>query len=69
LDLGDGLRLETALHDTVVIEDGHAVGREPDVTFDTRRPEPEGQRKRLEGVLGGISPRTTMSKPDHVRRD
>ena len=40
--------------DAVVVEDGLAVGRQPHVALEAGGPEAQGQRERLERVLGGV---------------
>lgn len=63
--LGDGsLAPERAANHTIVIEHGLAVGGDPDVALESGGAESEGEEERLDGVLGGVSARTTVGERD-----
>ena len=60
----DRLAPQTGADDAVVVEDGDAVGRQPDVALQSRSAVVEGHPERLEGVLRGKVPGAAMSKAD-----
>ena len=62
VDLAMARRRTPAAHHAVVVEDRHAVGGEPDVALEAGGAQAQGQRERLEGVLGSVGARSAVSK-------
>jgi hypothetical protein len=50
--------------DAIVIEDGNAVGGEPDVALEAGGPELQREPERLDGVLGGVGPGPAVGESD-----
>ena len=59
-----GRRRSRPADDAVVVEHRLAVGGEPDVALEAGRAQPQGQRERLEGVLGGVGPGAPVGEAD-----
>ncbi|MEY4223877.1 MAG: hypothetical protein RIS33_811, partial [Actinomycetota bacterium] len=50
--------------ETVVIENGHPVGGDPDIGLESGGTEAEGQLERLDRVLVGVGPGSPVGEPD-----
>lgn len=50
--------------DTVVVEDGNAIGREPDVALESAGAEPERELERFDRIVGGVGTRPPMAERD-----
>ena len=55
-DAGDGPAPQPPADDAVVVEDRLAVGGEPHVALEAGGAQAQGERERLERVLGGVGP-------------
>ncbi len=55
---------ERTAHDPIVVEDGHPVGRQPDIALQPTGPELERQAEGFKGVLGGVGAGTPMGEDD-----
>ena len=51
-------------HHPVVVEDRDSVSSQPQVGLEAGRPEPEGQRERVERVVGCVGPGATVGEAD-----
>src|ERR687898_44480 len=56
------LRAWTPADEAVMVEDGLAVGGEPDVALEPGGAQPQGEGEGLEGVLRRMGTRTAMSE-------
>lgn len=65
-EVPNGAVAEPSPDHAVVVDDGNPVAGDPDVGLEAVGTQSEGKGERLEGVLGGVGPTTSVGKADRA---